>query len=475
MITRLSHSILQYTLILALGLLAACGLETPDIENDNRQNEIRISTVYSPTTYFIDTENETGFEYELARLFADTFDHKLKMIVASNKAEMIDLLLSGEVDIATGLLKETFENNPKLTTGPDYFSVSQQVIYKLGIDRPGNLDDLYPYQLHIARGGLRVDKLDYIKKQFPDFSWMLHPEMNASEIIDMVHREEIAYAAVYSNELITAQQKYPDLRVAFDLSAPTHLSWIINKSNKNDLQEKIQTFFEKIEFDESLAELIEYFYGPVQKFDYVDQRRFIDRFSNRLPKFEPIFKAAANELEIDWRFLAAMSYQESHWNERARSPTGVRGLMMLTLDTAKQVGITNRLDPEQSIMGGAKYIKHLISRIPDRIEEPDRTWFALAAYNLGMGHLEDARIITEKNGMNPDKWQDVKSNLPYLQNSQWYKQTNYGYARGNEAVNYVESIRKYYNTIIQLTHEEPETQELILPRPRMIKLPTLSM
>lgn len=154
--------------------------------------------------------------------------------------------------------------------------------------------------------------------------------------------------------------------------------------------------------------MIEYFYGPVQKFDYVDQRRFISRFASRLPKYEHIFKTTASEFEFDWRFLAAMSYQESHWDERARSPTGVRGLMMLTLDTAKQVGIANRLDPEQSILGGARYIKQLIRRVPERISNPDRTWFALAAYNIGMGHLEDARVITEKNGKNPDKWQDVK-------------------------------------------------------------------
>ncbi len=146
---------------------------------------------------------------------------------------------------------------------------------------------------------------------------------------------------------------------------------------------------------------------------------------------------------------------------------------MLTLDTAKQVGIANRLDPEQSILGGARYIKQLIRRVPDRISNPDRTWFALAAYNIGMGHLEDSRVITEKNGKNPDKWQDVKNYLPYLQNSKWYKQTNYGYARGEEAVQYVERIRKYYNTLIQLTHEHPLEQDDQPTRPRLAEIPSM--
>jgi membrane-bound lytic murein transglycosylase F len=133
--------------------------------------------------------------------------------------------------------------------------------------------------------------------------------------------------------------------------------------------------------------------------------------------------------------------------------------MMLTLATAKQMGVTNRLDPEQSIMGGTRYIDQLIKKIPERIQGPDRLWFALASYNIGFGHLEDARIITEKQGGNPDKWREAKNYLPYLQNSQWYKQTLYGYARGIQAVSFVERIRKYYNTLIQLTHEDEPIQD----------------
>ena len=206
--------------------------------------------------------------------------------------------------------------------------------------------------------------------------------------------------------------------------------------------------------------MIDKYYGPIQKFDYVDQLKFIERFSTRLPNYESYFRQTAKTYDLDWRFLAAMSYQESHWNERARSPSGVRGMMMLTLDTAKQVKVTNRLDPQQSIQGGARYIRQLIGRIPERIQEPDRIWLALAAYNVGFGHLEDARIITEIQGRNPDKWQEVKTSLPLLTQQKWYKQTANGYARGNEPVKYVDNIRKYYNTLVQLTkpdfnHDEP--------------------
>ena len=154
-----------------------------------------------------------------------------------------------------------------------------------------------------------------------------------------------------------------------------------------------------------------------------------------------------------------MSYQESHWNPRAKSFTGVRGMMMLTLATAKELGIVSRLDPEQSIKGGAKYLTNLLKRIPDRITHPDRLWFALAAYNVGMGHLEDARVLTDRQGANPDMWVDVKIRLLQLRQKKYYKTTRYGYARGNEAVAYVDNIRRYYDTLVWLDEQQPQILE----------------
>ncbi|MGK0297726.1 MAG: membrane-bound lytic murein transglycosylase F [Gammaproteobacteria bacterium] len=441
-------------------LLGSCDSLVTQLETIRQRDEIRIVTIYSPTTYFIDSDSETGFEFELARMFAERLNLNLKIIIAANRAEMVDILMKGEADVAVGLIKQTFDGNKILLAGPEYYNVIQQVIYKRGVDRPDSVADLYPFQLHIAEGGIRPEKLNYMKQYFSEFSWKFHADVSSNDIIKLIETDQIAYAVVYSNEFLLAQQTNPELNVAFDISEPTPLAWFTNNTADKSLSLEIEIFFKQLEQNESLAELVEYFYGPVQKFDYVDQQRFISRFTSRLPQYKSHFETAAAAFNFDWRMLAAMSYQESHWNERARSPTGVRGLMMLTLITAKQMGVTNRLDPEQSIMGGARYIDQLIKKIPERIQDPDRMWFALASYNIGFGHLEDARKITEKQGGNPDKWQEVKNYLPYLQNSQWYKQTLYGYARGNQAVSFVESIRKYYNTLVQLTHNDEPIQEM---------------
>ena len=176
-----------------------------------------------------------------------------------------------------------------------------------------------------------------------------------------------------------------------------------------------------------------------------------------LPKFKPWFVQYSGDL--DWRLLAAMSYQESHWRPKATSYTGVRGMMMLTIVTAKELGIVSRLDPEQSIKGGAKYLTKLLKRIPDRITYPDRLWFALASYNVGLGHLEDARVLTDRQGANPDMWVDVKIRLLQLRQKKYYKTTRYGYARGNEAVAYVDNIRRYYDTLVWLDEQQPDVLE----------------
>jgi membrane-bound lytic murein transglycosylase F len=166
-----------------------------------------------------------------------------------------------------------------------------------------------------------------------------------------------------------------------------------------------------------------------------------------LPKYEELVRSVAEEYQLDWQLLAAISYQESHWNPYARSPTGVRGMMMLTSNTAGEMNVENRLDPVQSLRGGARYFKKVKRLLPGDIIEPDRTWFALAAYNIGRGHLEDARVITERQGGDPDRWVDVKERLPLLQKSKYYRSTRHGYARGSEPVTYVKNIRHYYNIL----------------------------
>ncbi len=221
----------------------------------------------------------------------------------------------------------------------------------------------------------------------------------------------------------------------------------------DSLVKAAEEYFGEMEISGALAAILERYYGHIDQFDYVGTRTLIAHSESRLPRYRHWFEQAGEETGIDWRLLAAMGYQESHWNPKAVSPTGVQGMMMLTRATARQLKINDRTDPEASILGGARYFARVKNRVPERIPEPDRTLMALAAYNVGFGHLEDARVVAETLGKNPDRWNDVRDSLPLLAQKKWYQHLRYGYARGWEPVQYVDNIRSYYETLRWVTAE----------------------
>ncbi|MEE9342261.1 MAG: membrane-bound lytic murein transglycosylase MltF, partial [Gammaproteobacteria bacterium] len=259
-----------------------------------------------------------------------------------------------------------------------------------------------------------------------------------------------------SNTVKIVQRYYPELRTVKNLFPEITLAWSFPPGKDTSLTDAARAFFTKIKGNGQLKELENRYFNHIRAFDYVELKRFQKKIKNTLPDYYDYFINASQKEGIDWRLLAAIGYQESHWNPKAKSPTGVRGIMMLTQKTMKHLGITeSRLNPEASITGGAIYFAQLKKRIPSQIREPDRTWFALAAYNIGAGHLEDARILTEELGLNPNKWVDVKEKLPLLAIKKWYKKTRYGRARGKEAIKFVRNIRNYYDIMIWTSQHQP--------------------
>src|SRR5688572_2529439 len=170
---------------------------------------------------------------------------------------------------------------------------------------------------------------------------------------------------------------------------------------------------------------------------------FHSHIDTRLPHLRAPFEAAARETGFSWRVLAALGYQESRWRPAAVSPRGAQGVMMLMPLTAKKMGVDNVFSADENISGGARYLAYMKERIPQRIRDPDRTWMAMAAYNIGIGHLEDARIITQMRKKNPDRWADVRPNLIRLSDPRWHSRVKRGYANGSETVQFVERISQF--------------------------------
>jgi membrane-bound lytic murein transglycosylase F len=439
-------------------VLTACEQAPSLLERIQQQNELIVITRNSATTYYEGPDGPTGFEYELARYFADYLGVELHIVIPPSFNDILPLVALGDTHLAAAGLTITEKRREKVRFGPVYYQITPQLVYRSGSLRPRTPADLQG-TLEVVAGSSHEERLEELKQEYPELSWESQPEQSSEELLTLVWQQLIDYTVADSNELAVNRHYYPELKPAFDLDEPQSLAWAFPNSEDKSLYLAAGAFFEQIRRDGSLEQLIERYYGHIESFDYVGTRRYQAHVEQRLPQYQELFVEAGGEIGMDWRLLAAIAYQESHWDPDAVSPTGVRGLMMLTLDTASDLGIENRRDPAQSIAGGAEYIASMKQRLPERITEPDRTWLALAAYNVGLGHLEDARKLTLKNKGDPDRWVDVKKNLPLLSKQKWFQQTRYGYARGREPVRYVENIRTYYDILVWLTEQEVAENE----------------
>lgn len=395
-----------------------------------------------------------GFEYELARKYADYLNVDLKIIPSYSLDELFIKLNTGEVDVLAAGLSVTDKRLSRFNFTPSYAEVSQKLVFKQGNIRPREISDLTG-NLMVTASSSHAETLTKLKQVNPSLKWVETAEYDSEELLAKLLNDEIDYTIVDSNTLAVNRRYYPEISVGFTINAAEPLAWMVSKNSDDAILASLVEFFGQVHHDGTLLALDDKYYGHIEEFNYVETRTFIRAVETKLPQYQAMFEKYSQE--IDWRLLAAISYQESHWKPHARSHTGVRGMMMLTLATAKQMGIQSRLDAEQSIRGGSKYFKRMIDKMPDRIPNPDRVWFALASYNVGFGHLNDARIITQQQGGDPDRWVDVKTRLPLLQQKKYYKKTKYGYARGREPVDYVENIRRYYDTLTWLDDKAKES------------------
>jgi membrane-bound lytic murein transglycosylase F len=438
--------------LLTVCLLTACKEAQPHLDDIKDRGELHVLSRYSLTSYFVKGDTLAGFEYELAQRFADYLGVKLKVTVPDNLGDMLTMIEEGKADLAAAGLTVTEQRKQRIRFGPVYHEVTQQLVYKHGTPKPEDITDITGGQLEVVADSSHVEQLESLKEEVPDLQWRENTELDNSGLLELVQLELIDYTIVDSNEMSANQSLFPELRVAFDISEPQSLAWAMQLSDDDSLYLAVLKFFQEMEASGDLDKLIEKYYGHIRRFDYVDTRAIHRRIQTHLPHYKDLFQQAGEQYNFDWHLLAAMSYQESHWNPQAVSSTGVKGLMMLTRATAQEMDVTDREDPEQSIFAGAGYLDSIYQRLPDGIKEPDRIWFALAAYNIGMGHLEDARVIAQSQGKDPNIWADVRESLPLLSKKKWFSETRYGYARGSEPVRYVQNIRRYLD--ILLHHDE---------------------
>ena len=431
-------------LMLAIIFYVSSSQTMSDLERVKLSGELSILTIPGPTTYFEDGKGKNGFDYIIANQFAKSLDLTLKVNTASSLRSMLLSIGGPQGNFAAANLVTTPERNKILEFSDPYLNITQQLIYRRGTKKPKTLTDLKG-KLLVIKSSSHSETLKQLKNDIPSLEWREEDGLEMNDLIKMVHAGDIDYAIVDSLAYLVSRHIYPNAGLAFNVTGTQSVSWAFPKHGDGTLVRAANKFLREYVAGGHVKSLTTDMLAQSRNFSVSDSKRLGKLVDERLPQYETAFRNAGKEHNLDWLLLAAVSYQESHWNPLAKSPTGVRGLMMLTLDTAKEMEVSNRLDALQSIEGGAAYLSKIHKKLPDRIAEPDRKLLALAAYNIGFGHLEDARILTQRMGGNPDLWKDVRENLPLLSQQKHYAKAKYGYARGTEPVVYVDNIQYYYH------------------------------
>jgi membrane-bound lytic murein transglycosylase F len=450
-------------------LLSSCTPSPPALQEIRARGELRVVMLNAPTSYYLGAHGPQGFEYRLLNAFAQQLGVKLTVQAVADGAAVRAALRHGYVDMAAAQISADARWRNIGEATDSYEDLTQLVVQGRGKVRPRDVTSLRGAHVVVLANSPQLAMLRSIQSNgVPELNWSEVPP-DQVDLLKLVTEGDADYAVMDANEFEFAQHLYPDASIAFKLPDTRPVQWIV-RSGGSDLVQAANRFFAQAKESGELSRIAEDASAEAVGFDYTDARRFQSDVAERLPELRALFDQASQQTGLDWRLIAAVGYQESRWQMQAISGDGARGIMMLTTDAANTVGVTDRTDQSQNILGGAKYLTQAFASIPKRIAEPDRTWFALAAYNVGYGHVEDARVLAQMRGKDPDSWSDVREQLPLLAEEAWYTKLKRGYARGWEPARFVDQVRQYLavlewsdadaNSVAQLHPASAETQTL---------------
>jgi membrane-bound lytic murein transglycosylase F len=408
---------------------------------------LRVVTLNSPTTYYQGREGPAGLEYDLARAYAEHLGVDLEVIVRTSIAEVLEAADAGVADIAAAGLTITERSLLQRRFAPSYDTVREVVVCREGGRAPADLDTLDAAEIVVAEASSYAATLQRLEAQGHAVRWREEPGATVDVLLEDVSAGRAECTLADDHQLDLSHRYYGGVVAAVTLPVERRLSWAVGEGRSwrsAALESDLRSWFGRRATRDLVVQLGERYYGfSPESVEPAHAAAFRRAMETELPRYRDLFEAEAERAEIPWTLLAAVAYQESHWNPEARSPTGVRGMMMLTLPTARALGVANRLDTLESTRGGARYLKRLRDRMPETITGEDRWWFAAASYNLGWGHVMDARALTARLGKNPNQWSEVREVLPLIEDPAFHEDLRYGYARGREAQTYVRRVRDF--------------------------------
>ena len=446
----------RWLLLCSLLPLSTCSPKPTVLDRAQVLGKLVVATTNSPTTCYDGPQGLTGFECDVLKGLADKLHLQLDLHFFDSAPEAVDAVAGGQADLAAASINITPGREERVRFSRPLQQVVLQLVYRAGAPAPSNLGE-GKGNLQVVAGSSGDELLKMAKGRYPELKWdTADSEEDADDLVNDVAKGDLDYTIANSDLVAINQRYFANLR-ATPLTGTQDLAWALPRDGDDSLFKAVQGYLHQLDEGE-LARLRDRYFGHINETDYLGVARFTSDVQQRLPRYRDWFKDAAQRYGVDWRVIAAIGYQESHWDPAAISPTGVRGIMMLTTDTAALLEV-NRENPAQSIRGGARYFQQILAQLPPQIAEPDRTWMALAAYNQGIGHLLDARAIAAQLGGDPNRWLDVRNALPLLSRERWFKKTRHGYARGREAVGFVGNVRNYYDMLSWMTQQQAGEEE----------------
>ncbi|SEL13340.1 membrane-bound lytic murein transglycosylase MltF [Halomonas daqiaonensis] len=442
------------TLLLATGFLVLAGCDqtenpepTSSLALPEETGVLKVATRNAATTYYLDREEiPAGPEHDLVEGFAEANGWEVEWTLHDSTAAVLEALAQGESHLAAAGLTHLPSRDARFSQGPAHTDIVEQLVCHRDMrPLPHQLDEMADVEIRVTEGSSYSERLQSLVNEYTGIRFQEDPR-TTEILLARVAEKTLECTVADSNIVQVVRRHFPHLEIAMNLTGNARLGWYLAEG-QDDLAARANEWMESAEGEETLATVEHRYYDYIDDFDFVDLRALNDRIDERLPDYLDLFLEAEEQTGMPADLLAALSYQESHWDPQAVSPTGVRGIMMLTQNTAKSLGVDNRLDPAAAIDGGARYLADRHERLPDDIPEPDRTYLALASYNIGRGHVLDARELARELGKNPDSWEDMEEVLPLKADKRYYPQTRYGYARGYEPVHYVQRIRNYQDVI----------------------------
>ncbi len=425
--------------------------------------ELVVATLVSPGLFMRETTDgdqplESGADHDLAAEFAKSLGLPARFIVAADAFELVELVATGRAHMAMSLPI----GNGELTFSQPVRGSEPWLVGRDDALEPGEPAALAARPIEVVAGSPLADTLRGLGIDPPP-QVIEVPEIDEMGLLARVAAGRTPLAAVHDIHLDLANNFYPQLKPLLRLPGRIELGWGFARHGGKPLVAQADEFIARARQDGLMARIDDRYFGHIKRVDNAGISRFLDDMRTRLPAFRRYFQAAQELTGLDWRLIAALAYQESHWDPLATSPTNVRGIMMLTEETADHLGVKNRLDAAESIHAGARYLAELIDQLPGKAKPPDRLWLGLAAYNLGMGHLRGAQAIARGMKRDPDSWYDMKQVLPQLARPEIAARLKSGPARGGEAVILADNVHTYYDILSRF--EPPYATPF--PRPLM--------